>query len=172
MFSGPSIYNVVQLSMASITNKTKITQLVMKRVLIFMMNYLAAFKFAAKVLFHHPSVFERPPARRGNLDLDVLLLSKGDDSFRKKRKCSGMGQPLNVRGCEESPFSCSFISANLEALRTLPRVVMSSGILANSGCDRIATNSTGFRYRRFHSHIIVQRSRKDNGFLSRSQIYV
>ncbi len=141
VFERPYFDIGVKRQMATIRHKFEIFKGVMKRVFIFVMNYLISFKFSAKVLFHHPTVLIHP-IFRPYFNLDILQALSIDDSFGKKRDCPGV---IHSPHCNTDALpSCFRISGNMKAFFTLARVIVGIAIRSFNRCNRLATNAAGF----------------------------
>jgi hypothetical protein len=138
----------MKLAMANIAEKLKVVVLIMKSIPIFMMNYLASFKFAAKMLFHHPTVLEWPLPGRSYLNGDVFpecaigFLPGSDNPFCEHGQGLGMIHSSQFSGFALKPES--LIPANPKAFFTLGRVVKTVFVSSLARCNRLATNATWF----------------------------
>ena len=149
----------MKLAMTNVANKLKIFMLIVKRIPVFMMNYLTSFKFPPQLLLHHPSVLERPLPGRSHLDGDVL--PECAIGF-----CSGVDNPLSEHGkgagmlhAPES-FRLSldpllFVADYPETFFALGWVMKAFFVSSLAGRDRLATYTTWFMRQFFHTHDII-----------------
>jgi len=146
----------MKLAMAYIAQYFKVAQIIVERIAINMVDHLATFELSSKMLFHHPSVLERPLAGWSHFDGDILPgraisleFSASDDPFCEHREGPGVLHSLHFgRG---ALFPEVWILTNIEAFFTLFWImVRTRAINSAARCYRFATNATWFYFGRFH----------------------